>query len=92
MNRIVVASICLCALVACGSEQAPTASGPLPTAPAPPPAPPPSTPDSPTFASDAAEFLATCPTPSEVAAIDAELEVVFLTVLVHWRAQRAPDQ
>lgn len=77
MNRLVATSICLCALVACGGDQTPTASAPLPPTSAPPPAPPPSTTEPPTYASDAAEFLATCPTPSEVAAIDAELEVVF---------------
>ena len=79
MNRLVATSICLCALVACGGDQTPTPSAPPPTTPAPPPAPPPSTTEPPTFASDAAEFLATCPTPSEVAAIDAELELVFIS-------------
>lgn len=34
--------------------------------------------DPPAFESAAAEFLFTCPTPSEIAAIDAELQIVFI--------------
>ena len=78
MNRLVTTSICLCALVGCGGDETPTASPPLPTTP-PPPAPPPApSPEPPSLASAAAEFLLTCPTPSEVAAIDAELQIVFI--------------
>ena len=41
MNRIVAVSICICALVGCGGDGAPTTAPPPAPTPAPPPAPPP---------------------------------------------------